>query len=185
MSRGLDSSLLAELPKPVLSPALLVKLTFRSGTEYVWTGPGPLEWDGNTYQGVGSLGSIGTISEGTDVEAAGTSVTLSGIDPALLAASLEDVKSGGDARLWLSFFDSNGNLQAPYQMFRGVVDQPTVSLDDKTLSITLTLESPMINLQRPNNRRYTTADQAIDYPDDSAFDSVEKLNDATFKWGTA
>ncbi len=89
--RTLNSAMQAALSAGVLVPAFLVSLTFVTGTTYVWSGVGPLVWSGNTYQGVGTLGKIGTISEGIQVRADGTTVTLSGVDPTLYADSMDDI----------------------------------------------------------------------------------------------
>jgi hypothetical protein len=79
MSRSLDTTLAAALANSNIQPVILAVLTFRSGTVYVWSGVGPLTWGGNTYLGVGSFGNISEITEGSTVEAAGMTVTLSGI----------------------------------------------------------------------------------------------------------
>jgi hypothetical protein len=79
VSRNLDSSLKAALSNQVISPVVLVSLTFKSGPVYVWSGVGDLVFNGNTYKGVGQLGKISPISEGSDVKADGMEVTLFGI----------------------------------------------------------------------------------------------------------
>ncbi|HEV2463540.1 MAG TPA: hypothetical protein VGT04_07035 [Acidobacteriaceae bacterium] len=79
MSRNLDASLLAALPEGVVQPAILAALTFKSGTAYAWSGVGPLTYGGNTYQGVGALGEISPVSEGTEVNAEGMAIKLSGL----------------------------------------------------------------------------------------------------------
>jgi len=79
MSRNLDPTLAASLSAGVIQPVLFVQITFNSGTEYVWSGIGDFDFNGHTFSGVGNLGSIGPIGEGSAVKADGTSVTLSGI----------------------------------------------------------------------------------------------------------
>jgi hypothetical protein len=79
MSRNLDPTLAASLSAGVIRPVLFVQITFNSGTEYVWSGIGDFDFNGHTFSGVGNLGSIGPIAEGSAVKADGTSVTLSGI----------------------------------------------------------------------------------------------------------
>jgi hypothetical protein len=91
----------AALSSGVISPAILAQLTFKSGTVWVWSGVGPLVYGGNTYQGVGTLGSIGAIVEGLTVQAAGTVISLSGIDPALYGDSMEDIVTGQPAKIFL------------------------------------------------------------------------------------
>ena len=165
-------------------PVRLVMLTFRSETKYIWSGPGDLVWDAQTFIGVGSLGSIGVINEGTEVNADGTTVTLSGIDPVLLAECMTDIQPGAAASIWLGFVTpARVLIGTPYLQLSGCVDVPTVVPDTDTISITLSLESRLLDLGRASCRRYTSADQRIYFPTDTAFGWVEQLNDLALRWG--
>jgi len=182
--RSLDPTLSAALTANLIYPVRLVQLTFKSQTVYLWSGPGSLVWNSQTFMGVGSLGSIGAITEGVDINADGTTITLSGIDPLLLAESLTDIQLGATANIWFGLVTQQRTLiGTPYLMFSGTVDTPTVTPGVDTFSITLNLENRMLDLARPNMRRYTSADQRIAYPTDSAFGWVEQLNDAAWNWG--
>lgn len=181
--RGLNSDMQAALASGVLGPAILVQLTFVSGTSYVWSGIGPLVYGGNTYKGVGTLGTLGTITEQLTVQAAGTSVTLSGIDAALYQDSLDDIVTGKPAKVRFALLSNGAVIGAPYLAFSGLVDKPTVSEGGDTISITINLETRLTNLQRANARRYTSADQRIKYPDDLFFIFVESLANSANMWG--
>ncbi|WP_263377694.1 hypothetical protein [Granulicella paludicola] len=184
MSRALDPALAAALSAGVIVPAILLMLTFKSGTRYVWSGVGNLVYDAQTYLGVGSLGSIGTIIEGTEVKADGTSVKLSGIDPVLQGECLTDIQLGAPAKIWFALFSEGTTLiGAPYLLFAGAVDKPTVIASPGEVTISLALENSLINLQRANQRRYTSADQREVYPTDTAFGWVEQLQDQALSWG--
>jgi hypothetical protein len=184
MPRDLDSAFSAALASGLIQPFFMAQLTFNSQTEYIWTGVGSLVYDSQRYIGVGSFAKIGSVKEGTDVQAYGTTVTLSGIDPVLLAECMSDIKPGAPAKLWFGGL-SNGNIiGAPYLLFSGTMDQPSVSVGVDTISITLALESRMMNLSRATNRRYTSADQRLKYPTDIGFSWVEQLNDLSLRFGS-
>jgi len=184
MSRNVNVALLAEMAKPQICPVVLVSITFKTGTRYVWSGPGPLVWNGNTFLGVGSLGSIGAINGGMEVAANGTSVTLSGIDLALLGESMTDIQIGASAQIWFgAVVIPNTMIGTPYRVFRGTVDQPSVSVDKDKVSITLALETRMFDLQRSQQKRYTAGEQNLKYPNDSGFDWVEALSAQALRWG--
>ena len=186
MARLLDSGMSAGLTAKTVAPAVLAMLTFKTGVRYVHSGIGDLLWGSNTYQGIGSLGKLGVISEGTDVKADGTSLQLSGIDPTLLSESMADVKVGAPAKVWLALFDrvTGAMLGAPYPMFVGMVDAPQILVGGDTVTISLPLESRLSNLQRPRMQRYTAADQRRKYPTDSGFNWVESLNSQSMRWGS-
>jgi hypothetical protein len=183
MGRTIDSGLMAAMSSGMLQPAFFAQLGFRSSTQYVWSGVGSITVDGQTYIGVGSLASVGAIAEGVEVNAAGTVVTLSGIDPTILNDCLTDIKSGATANVWFGAF-SGGALIARYLLFSGVVDKPSVTVQAETISISLALENRLLDLGRATQRRYTAADQQIQYPTDKAFNWVEILSDAGFNWGS-
>ena len=185
MPRNLDPTFASALGTGNIAPVILVVLTFLSQTCYAWSGVGNLLFNGNTYLGVGSLGKIGAITEGVEVRADGSSVTLSGIDPIYLAESLTDIQLGATAQIWFGLFSNQtGSLVGqPYMVFGGCVDKPTVSPGRDTFTITIALENKLIDLQRLNMRRYTSADQRLQYPDDTAFGWVEQLVDQALIWG--
>jgi hypothetical protein len=166
-----------------ISPCFLVDLTFTSGPAHVWSGVGNLAWSGNTYAGVGSLGSVGDVAESTEVKAEGTTVTLSGIDNTLLNDCLSDIQNGAPATIWFALISNGQILGTPYPLYVGTVDKATVHVGTNTIAISLNLENRMAMLQRPTSRRYTSADQRYYYPDDTGFQWVEILNDIALRWG--
>jgi hypothetical protein len=150
MARELEVTYASGLAAGTIMPIRLVMLTFSTGVKYVWSGVGPLTWDGKTFDGVGNLGQIGAITETTGVEANGTTVSLSGIDPVLLADCLNDIQVGAPARIWRGLWNQFGGLYGtPYQVFRGYVDKPTFDISAETLAISLSLESRVVNLPAP------------------------------------
>jgi hypothetical protein len=161
----------------------MAMISFRTQVVYCWTGVGNLIYAGNAYTGVGDFGKVAPIVEGTDVQAYGTSISLSAIDPLLLDECMEDIQLGAPVTIYFGLLDSNGNIfGAPYPLFVGTVDQPKIQVGTKTLSITLALENKLSNLSRANMRRYTNADQQLYYPGDTMFQSVESLNDQALIW---
>lgn len=181
--RNLDPALASALSNGLIMPAVLAMLTFASSTQFVWSGVGPLTWNGNTFIGGGGYVGMAPIVEGVDVEAQGTSVSLSGIPSTLLTECLTDIQLGLPAKIWFALFSNGSIIGTPYLHFSGTVDKPSVSIDVETSTITLALENKLTNLQRANQRRYTAADQHITFPDDTAFNWVEILNDIAIKWG--
>ena len=183
MPRDISSGMLTPLTSSYIRPCFMAAITFHTQTIYCWTGVGNLVYGGNTYTGVGDFGKLDKITEGSDVEAYGTTITLSGIDPLILSECLTDIQLGAPVTIYLAFLDGNGNIfGTPYPLFVGTVDQPTISVSTETLSISLALENKLANLLRANQRRYTNADQQIYYPGDTGYIWVESLNDQALVW---
>jgi hypothetical protein len=183
MSRNIDAGMLAPLLSNYIQPCFLASIAFKSQTIHCWTGAGTLSYDGNNYLGVGDFGKLGQIFEGTDVYAYGTTISLSGIDPNILTECLTDIQLGAPVTIYFALLNTAGEiLGVPYPLFVGTVDKPTVTPGVDEIGITLTLENRLADLQRPNLRRYTSADQRRFYPNDTGFNWVEMLNDLALKW---
>lgn len=72
----------------------------------------------------------------------------------------------------------------PDERFTGRADVMALSDDGQTATITLSVESRLIDLQRPRSRRYTHDDQQIYYPADLGLQYVADLQDKEFTWGS-
>ncbi|MFC6644134.1 hypothetical protein ACFQBQ_00715 [Granulicella cerasi] len=180
--RNLSTAMRAALTARVLRPAILIELTFKSGTYFVHTGIGQITWNGNTYLGVGSLGKVGTITENTTVEAAGTTLTLTGVDPTLYADCMTDIVTGLPARILLACLSGSTVIDA-LVIFSGLVDQPTITENSDDITVTLALENALTNLQRPHRSLYTAVDQRMKWPNDNGFDWITSLIDTANTWG--
>ena len=56
--RALTANFVAELTKGAVAPVIIVELDFPSGMVRVWSGVGDLPFIGQTFKGVGALGSV-------------------------------------------------------------------------------------------------------------------------------
>ena len=184
--RNLDPTFAAQLTQSIFSPVLFVMLTFRSQTMYLCSAPFNVTFNGQKYLGLGTLGGISSTQEGTEIQADGISLTLSGLNPNIATECESDIQPLAPAKCWLGCMNQGLLIGTPYLFFSGVVDTPTLTVTPQTLSITLKLESRMLLLNKPSSRRYTSADQhANGYADDTAFAWVERVNDISLKWGEA
>jgi hypothetical protein len=168
---------------PILYPAYLVDLQFADNTYHAWLGIGSIVANGNTYLGVGTFGSISTIGEGTGVEAKGVTLKLSGIDPTMLAEAQSEITLASRATVYLAFLTSTGTLvDTPLCLFTGIMDGPEFDIDTNTSSISIDVESKMIDLNRSRGGRLTAQDQRARYPNDSCLDWVSKNQDSNLIW---
>jgi hypothetical protein len=176
--------------------ALFAALQFGDNTIYVWSGLGNMTWNGMTFQGVGSLGMIEGLSEGSTVEAKGVKLSLSGIPSALVSEVLFEVRVLRTAQIWLALYDANLSLIAdPLLSYQGRMDQPEIVDDAEHCTVTINLENVLVDLNRAVNRRYTDVDQQLDLADtltrlglasttiDTGFTHVAGLQEQITFWG--
>ena len=79
MSRDITAPVLNALDDSVIAPFFAVDLDFDSSPLYVWSGYGDLVIGDKTYLGAGQLLNISSVSETTEMEAKGATITMSGI----------------------------------------------------------------------------------------------------------
>lgn len=182
--RGLTSGVMAALASADVRPAIFVAAHFATGPVYLWTGYGSISWNGQTWLGVGNLGSVSTVEEGSSIEAKGITLALNGFDPTLLPLVVDEFGLGLPVTVWLGLFDTSGALiPDPFISFAGRMDQPTLTVGGETASIAINCENRLVEMNTPVDRRYTHEDQQIDHPGDRGFDWVNAIQDVTIVWG--
>lgn len=186
MSRNMTSAVLAAIASGLVRPVAFVQAQFASGIIYVWSGIGPITWNGQTWTGLGRLGKISPIPESTNGQAKGVTLELSGIPSDLLSDVLTEVRPQFPVFLWIGYLDSTGNVIAnPEQRFSGRMDVVRLSEGGETSSIQINVESKLIDLNRARERHYTHQDQQIDYPGDNGFRFVNGIQELSVVWGRA
>jgi hypothetical protein len=184
MPRDMSAAMLAAVAASDLRPAIFVTAAFTSGTVYMWTGFGSVTWGGHTWLGVGSFGSISTIEDGATVEARGVTLTLSGIDQALLTGVLDEFILGAPATIYLGLFNSSNALIAdPVVAWAGKMDQPTIDVGADSAIISINCENRLVDMNISVQRRYTNEDAQLDYPGDKGFEFVNTLQQKAVFWG--
>jgi hypothetical protein len=124
-----SSTIQTALSGVTIRAANLVYLDFTSGPMRIWPGFGPLVAGGETWSGTNDLLSISGIETPIGGSAPETTLTLSGVNPDLIAAGLEassEVK-GRTAIVYLQFFDDAWQpLDSPYAVMTGVMDRMSI-----------------------------------------------------------
>ena len=191
MPRDLTSTIVAAFSAQRVAPILLVNLEFVSGWIYLWSGRGVVTWGGNTYYGIvlpngAVLGTISELSESSDLQAQSVSVSLSGIPPALVQQVIAECRPGLGARIFLGGLDleTGAILDSPVCAWGGYTDIPVISDDGLTATVTISVESRLVDLQRSPQWRYTHQDQQLFSPGDLGFIFVGALQTQGITWGT-
>lgn len=189
MPRSLTSAMLTAIQSQSVYPGIFVQLTFSNSTSYLWSGVGNITWNSITWTGAGQILSIEPTEEGTTVEARGTAIRLSGLNPTLLSDALNYIQLGLPVLIYLGLFSgypfSSANLIAnPILIWSGRVDQTTLDLDGETCTLTINCESRLLDLNVPSDYRYTQQDLQAQYPGDLGLSFVESIQERQILWGT-
>ena len=184
MTRAMTSGMTNAVVSAAVMPILLVEALFDSGATRMWSGYGTLTWGGYEWLGAGHLLSISEMTETQELRATGATIGLSGIPSDLLALALAEPYQGRLVKIYIGAMDSAGAVIAdPYQIFAGRCDTVEISEGSDTSTITVSVESRLIDLERARARRYEHIDQQIDYPDDKGLEYVSSIQDMEITWG--
>ena len=183
MPRAMSSDMLAAVKASELQPALFVEAYFVTGPIHVWSGYGTIQWNGHAWAGIGTLGGVSTIEDGASVEAKGITLTMSGIDPALIADVLGEFQLGAPVTVWLGLFSAGALITSPIVSWAGRMDQPSIEVGGNTAIISINCENRLLDMNISVYRRYTNDDQQLDHPGDRGLEFVSGIQEVTIYWG--
>jgi len=164
-----------------IRPFFAVDLLFDT-PQYYWTGLGDLTVAGVTYGGAGNLLDISALPETSEIKAANATISLSGINGALLSTALQTQYHGRLARVKFGLSDP----VVLVEIFVGYMDQMTIEEGPDSCTISLSLESRLVDLERPRPVRFTTESQRLRFPNktpDKAFEFINDLQTKPLMWG--
>lgn len=181
MSRDLPAAVTAAAASDTFQVFWACEFLFDSPNELrFWNGVGDIDVDGDTYTGAGNLLDISEIRESSDIAAYGATITLSGIPSNLINLALSEPYQARKAAVRFGII--SGSTIYSSVVFTGEMDQMNISFGPETSTISLDVESRLVDLNRARIRRYTDADHQSRYEGDLAFEYVTALQDQRLEW---
>ena len=196
MSRDIPAALLTALSTSSIEPFYAVELMFDPktvtdingdpftvGPLRLWTGLGDrvIEVQGSdqTFVGTGGLLSISGLDEVSDLSAKSIQLTLSGINISILSIALQEPYQRRACRLYFG----EHSVTDVVQIFAGKMNKMRIQDDSQNSSITLDVESNLIELERSSGWRYTDENHQSRYSGDTFFSYVQTIQDQQVAWG--
>ena len=183
-SRTLETNTKTQSQAAANYMVIFAKLEFGSGDVLIHSDLGDITWGGDTYLGVGTLGSITPVEEQAELGRSVIKMSLSGVSASLISTALGEDYQGKDATIYVGYKDlsTNALVADPSVHFKGRMDVMEV-VSGETAEITLTVESKMAAWDKPNVRRYNHQDQISRYPNDKFFEFIEQTAQKPIVWG--
>lgn len=183
-----SETIAAYLGKQTVNAPLLCFLDFVDNPTRVWSGFGKLKTnDGNIWSGLGEFVSVEGLSASIGTGAQSITLSLSGVDPSLVAVSKEQstLVKGRTAVIYLQFCDENWKcLDNPVAIKTGTMDVMTYRMDAKTASISLTVEGRWTGRRRPQLGLWSDANQKKRYPGDRGLELMAGYVNKVIDWPT-
>jgi hypothetical protein len=184
MTRDLTADMQAEVVKTVLQPCFFFEAEFDSGTLRLWTGIGPITWNGVEWTGAGSLIGLSELTESQELKAVGFTITLSGISSSIISIALAEDYQGRPVKVWVGAMNDAGQIIAdPHQIQGGTMDVMEIDEAGETCTVAVHVESRLIDLERAREHRYEHEDQQAIYPGDLFFEYGVAIQEKPIVWG--
>ncbi|KGM34997.1 hypothetical protein [Inquilinus limosus] len=179
--------------------SLFVTFEFKSGPMRVWEGDGPLDRGGVTWRGMGHrqdkqsnpLQSIEGLEQAINGTAPQLNLTLSGVDPKVVAAARKDADAdeieGRNLAISIGFFDAARSSLVPLdnlvRLGTWIMQKPSFTATGPTLrTISLPCETIFAQRSRAPFGMLTDRDQQRRFPGDQALEFIPKMVDRTVTW---
>ena len=163
---------------------LMVKMEFGAGASiFVNQTSQKFDYDGDTYLGVGGLGSINSVEEGTDLQNRPLNMEISGIDPTYLGAALNINYQNKPVTIYFVTLDENDAfIGDPVITFKGKIDTMSVQIEDNA-RISVRCTSDLADWERPADGRYTNVDQQSRFADDKGLEFTAQTSEKEIFFG--
>lgn len=192
MSRTVPAALLTALSQPEVQPFYAVEALFDDTDDTrwdesgyaaenairLWTGYGEKTIASNTYTGSGNVMSISGFEEVADLAAKNITITLNGVDSSLVSLALSEPYQRRLCRVYFGTDDTTA-----IEVFTGFMNTMSIEDSGETSTITLTVESKLVALERASNRRYTHENHVARHSGDTFFSYVADMQDKDIVWG--
>ncbi len=184
MSRELTPEQQAAAEADHLAVVFMARMDLDSGIVAVHTGLGTITHGGVDYLGVGNVGTIDEIEEGSEARVYGCRFQLSGLPPENIAIALAEPIQGRIAKLWVAQLDTRHHtlIGDPILLGRYRLDTMPITLGDKSV-IQVTAENALSRWGTPIVARYNHEDQISRYPDDKGVEFVAQMVEKEIRWG--
>lgn len=183
MSRGLPAAVNTALQSNFVQLVTFAELQFSASTQYVHDGLGTYTWGGQDWIGLGNLGSISAIEEGTEISPYSLTLTLSALDSTMSASALTENYFMRPVKIYLGILNSADSLIAtPTQVWAGHMDVMTITTGSENDTISLVAESAMSKFDQASNLKYTDRQHRRVDSSDLFFEFLQDIEGAKVVW---
>lgn len=158
-----------------------VEFSFDTGDVRLWSGYTDLQIDGDTYLGTHGLLGITSVSESGGISAEGIMITISGLDSTLLSQALNENYQFRPLTVHIGSISSDGTVQS-YILFRGRMSSAAITDNANKMTIVISGESRLVDLERTRSSLYTDQQQRDIKSGDAFFDQIVNIQDREIVW---
>lgn len=192
MTRTLDAAIATAVANNAAGTEILywlslLKLELDSGTVFLNSGTQDFLFDGETWLGVGGMGSLSGVPENITMGKSQITATLSHIPLAGLPDFVDEFTDndpvGRNWSTYIAFLNEDFSIKAVQLMDSGFIGSPEMGESADAGSIALTLLNETTRLALVTFYRMTNQGQQSIWSGDRGFEYVTDINLAEISWG--
>lgn len=173
MARTVPEDILTALTQREVEPFYAIEIDLDSGPLRLWTGRGERTIGEEVYTGGGSFIGIEGLEEVADLSAKNITLTLSGIESSIVSLALQEPYQRRQVRV----FWGVRSVTEVVEVFAGSLNQMVIEDGPESASITVTVDSKLVELEKASNYRYTSESHKSRHANDTFFDFVAAIQD--------
>ncbi|EFP2693182.1 hypothetical protein HQK43_000463 [Escherichia coli] len=162
---------------------MAVKLLLPSGPCRAHTGVGTITINGESYYGVGALGSIQPIRSGSDSSPMQVQLQITGFDSSLIASILNEKNRGASVSIFLVAMGDNGYPLAADLLFAGFIVKTGLAAGEEN-AITIVSSNKFERWSIPKPDRFTDESWSKRHGGDRIFRYVAQMAERPIYWGS-
>lgn len=179
-----DAALLDQLNQDSVNLALAVSIDYPVlGMVRTHSGVGDLEISGHMYSGVGQLGEVSPVSQGSESQPGELTLTLSGLDGSLLTEVMNTRCQGAKIKVWLVVLNDDHQAQGAALLFTGRLSTQRIA-HGETSTIEVVAVDRMADWQRVSADRFSDESHQQRHPGDRLFRYVSQMVERPIYWGS-
>lgn len=163
----------------------MVEIELSGTTLRLWSGIGPIIWNGQTWLGNGWFLDFTPVRETTDASAQGFTIRLTSVPSEVIALISNQTQQNRIGTVYQVLLDDNENVVLdPFELCSGEVDAVEyIEGTEDTATVAISFESDFLLMQQSKETRMTDAYQKSKYPSDKGFEHVALIQNKQLYWG--
>lgn len=162
---------------------MAVEILYKSNPVRAHSGTGEIIINGQSYIGVGNLGNISPIEQSSNTGTSSITITMSGLDPTLVAETLNERTQGCKVKVMICSFDESYSVTSAAIVFSGRISSQRYSYGMES-SIEIECVDRFADWQRKGALRFDDTSHQAMFDGDEFFVYTPQMSEMPVYWGS-
>lgn len=184
MTQLYSNAIIEEMNRDNPRLVIAVEILYKTAPVRAHTGFGDIVIDGQTYIGVGQLGEIGVSPQTSNNGPSTMSLSMSGLDPTLVAGTLNERAQGSKVKVMVCSLDDDMRVTGAAITFSGRVSTQRFAYG-KEMTVEVEVVDRLADWQRKGSLRFDNESHQSIHPGDEFFVYTAQMAEKPIYWGSS